>query len=69
MVQVFGPRSQLDDRLAQRDDDDRTVARDEIRRHDPKFADSGYQGPYSWSPNVLAINALIWPRVTGLDGQ
>ncbi len=47
MAQVFfgcPPRSQLDDRLTQRDDDDQTVALDEIRRYDPKSADSRYQG-------------------------
>ena len=41
MVQVFGcPRSQRDDRLTERDDDDRTVALDEIRRYDPKSVGS-----------------------------
>ena len=45
MSQAFGCASaQRDDRFAQRDDDDRTVALDEIRGYDPKSVGSGYQG-------------------------
>ena len=50
---------QRDDRLAQRDDDDRTVALDEMRRHDPKSVGSPYRGTASsYDYNMLLISRL-----------